>query len=551
MVRECNLLPDGARREKGYAGVRGALACHHRGARRAFDRIVQAEHVVGLEIACDAVRACHIERDGARVCIVQTIEAKLPGEIIVGGSIVDAHGLTDVLRTLRSNLLDGGMPEHARVVLGITGHEFIAKTINLPKMSDDEFGASLQWEAEQYIPFDINDVYLAFERQRAATGPRRCADNTEAIVLCAAKRNLVDDYVKVCTDAGFWLDAVEPEAWALCRTLRHAPFYEVERDQCVAVVNLSGEMSTLAVMDVDGNTAFMRNISFGIDEFVRALQSGQELEQADAEQLFTRVLERAGKAFRDEGDELDDAVELVRETATKFSRNVARMLDFFGATHVEPTIGGVLLTGYAIRVPGFLEAITNIDPLPRGVAITLSGTGCVDGGTAAYFGQAFGHALRTSWDRGVTPTGHDADSHPRSSRRNPIDEFMDTHQPEDMSATIARGLLRVMTLNRRLPRVDLASVFRSLAFCARTGVLLHDRGVLALIMKDGTRLQRRTRAVLGMANADGTLQKRSIVPTLRYWIRLPAVIDALLAIHETSDPETLATVFAQCAEYLE
>src|SRR5688572_31977513 len=93
----------------------------------------------------------------------------------------------------------------------LSGHSVIIKKIQLPAMPQEELAESIQWEAEQYIPFDINDVRLDYV-VLAEGEPGR--DNME-VLLVAVKRDKVNDYVSVISQTGRTAALVDVDAFAL------------------------------------------------------------------------------------------------------------------------------------------------------------------------------------------------------------------------------------------------------------------------------------------------------------------------------------------------
>ncbi|MDX1644648.1 MAG: pilus assembly protein PilM, partial [Thermoanaerobaculia bacterium] len=150
--------------------------------------------VVGLDIGSSTIKLVELkERKGDFQLQRLGIESLSP-EAIVDGSIMDSALVVDAIQKL--NRETG--TRTSSYATSLSGHSVIIKKIGVPAMGEEELAESLQWEAEQYIPFDINDVrldYVVLEGEGAGPGEME-------VLLVAVKRDKVNDYVSVITQSG-------------------------------------------------------------------------------------------------------------------------------------------------------------------------------------------------------------------------------------------------------------------------------------------------------------------------------------------------------------
>ena len=99
------------------------------------------------------------------------------------------------------------------VAASLSGNSVIVKKITLPLMTEQELSESIYWEAEQYIPFDIQDVNLDYEIIDPGTGAN--TQGTMDVLLVAAKKDKIADYTSVITQAGRTPVVVDVDAFAL------------------------------------------------------------------------------------------------------------------------------------------------------------------------------------------------------------------------------------------------------------------------------------------------------------------------------------------------
>jgi hypothetical protein len=118
----------------------------------------RTKSLVGLDIGSSAVKAVELRRVSSGYRVVAMGSEPLPPDCIVDGAIIDGGVVSDVIR----QLFDRNGIKTKEVVASLSGNAVIVKKIVLPLMSDDELRESIYWEAEQYIPFDIQDVNLDY-----------------------------------------------------------------------------------------------------------------------------------------------------------------------------------------------------------------------------------------------------------------------------------------------------------------------------------------------------------------------------------------------------
>jgi len=145
----------------------------------------KSKNVVGLDIGSSAIKLVELkEKKGGTYQLVKMGVERLSPEAIVDGSIMDSSMVVETISRLNS---EKGV-KNSNYATSLSGHSVIIKKISLPAMSPDELAESIQWEAEQYIPFDINDVNLDYvPLSTPGTG-----DNIE-VILVAVKKEKIND----------------------------------------------------------------------------------------------------------------------------------------------------------------------------------------------------------------------------------------------------------------------------------------------------------------------------------------------------------------------
>jgi len=170
----------------------------------------KAKAVIGLDIGSSAVKAVELKVSGKGFKVVAFGSEPVPPDSIVDGAIIDGTAVADAIRRLFEN---NKAFKTKDVAASLSGNAVIVKKINLPVMTEAELAESIYWEAEQYIPFDIQDVSLDYQILDPGTGPD--SKGTMDVLLVAAKKEKIADYTGVIAQAGRTPVVVDVDAFAL------------------------------------------------------------------------------------------------------------------------------------------------------------------------------------------------------------------------------------------------------------------------------------------------------------------------------------------------
>src|SRR5205814_1753306 len=211
-------------------------------------------------------------------------------------------------------------------------------------MTESELSESIYWEAEQYIPFDIQDVNLDYQILDPGTGPD--SKGTMDVLLVAAKKEKIADYTGVIAQAGRIPTVVDVDAFALQNA------YEVNYglDTGSVVVLLNAGASAININILSGNQSlFTRDISMGGNAYTEAVQKELNLP-------FDRA-ELAKKGHPVEGITYDDVRPVLHAMTENVLLEIQKTFDFFKATASTDRIDRILLSGGASLVDGFAASV--------------------------------------------------------------------------------------------------------------------------------------------------------------------------------------------------
>ena len=293
--------------------------------------------VVGLDIGSFAVKLVELkERKGEFQLQRMGIEPLSP-EAIVDGSIMDSSLVVDAIQKLS----DETSVKNGNFATSLSGHSVIIKKIELAAMAPDELAESIQWEAEQYIPFDINDVRLDY----VLLSDPEASDQME-VLLVAVKRDKVNDYVSVISQAGRVPALVDVDAFAVQNA--YELNYDLDPMKVVALVNMGSSVTNINVL-ARGTSVFWRDISFGGNQFSEALQREFNLSFDQAE-----ALKRGENVDRYSAS---DARPVLESVAGEMASEVQKTFDFFGATSSEGAVSELVLSGGCSLTANLMEAL--------------------------------------------------------------------------------------------------------------------------------------------------------------------------------------------------
>jgi type IV pilus assembly protein PilM len=274
---------------------------------------------------------------------------KLPPEAIVDGALMNSNIIVDSIR----ELVASHQIKTRDVVTSVSGHSVIIKKINMTWMKKEELEESIQWEAEQYIPFDINDVNIDVQ----ILNPVGDDQGQMEVLLVAAKKDMINDYVAIVQEAGLSPTVMDVDSFAIenCFELN----YDLNPNETVVLVNIGASIININVLR-GGVTAFTRDITLGGNQYTEEIQKQLNVSYEEAE-----ALKIGGDIVRDSQAVVPEEVEaIIRTVSENVATEIQRSLDFYAATSTEEEISRIFLSGGSAKVPGLLRTIQDKTGLP-------------------------------------------------------------------------------------------------------------------------------------------------------------------------------------------
>ena len=301
--------------------------------------------IVGLDIGSSSVKAIElaVKGKGREFELTHLGVARLPSESIVQGAFLNSAAIVDTVR----EAIENGKIRSKNVSAAVSGHSVIVKKVSLPAMTRDELDEQIRWEAEQYIPFDVNEVNLDFQILDSASEGDSVGQME--VLLVAAKKDLIDDYVQVITEAGLVPTVIDVAAFAVENAFEAN--YDVTPDEIVALVNIGAQVVNINILS-RGFPAFTRDITTAGNQYTEEIQKTLSVGFDEAERI-----KLGGRKSDDSQDVVPQEVEHAMQSVTEtVIGEIGRSLDFYAATSAESRIEKVYLAGGSAKVAGFKTA---------------------------------------------------------------------------------------------------------------------------------------------------------------------------------------------------
>lgn len=287
--------------------------------------------IVGIDVGSSAVKLVRLRESRGNYHLVNVGIMPLAPETIVDNTIMDSTAIVDVIQ----NLMSGMKVKVKRVSTSVSGHSVIIRKIMLPLMTDAELESSILWEAEQYIPFDISEVNIDFQ----IIGPDEKDPSLMNVMLVAAKKDFVDDFVHIFAEAGLEPVVMDIDCFAVENMFDFN--YGWVDNEVVALIDLGASATSVNVLKGD------------VSVFTRDIQAGGNLLSEELQKrlgISSEEAERAKLGDRNIADADPDSIdEVLRDAVENLVQEVQRSLDFFTATSSDDRITKVYLTGGVSR----------------------------------------------------------------------------------------------------------------------------------------------------------------------------------------------------------
>ncbi|WDG80787.1 pilus assembly protein PilM [Pseudomonas chlororaphis] len=303
----------------------------------------KASSLLGIDISSTSVKLLELSRVGNRFRVEAYGVESLPANAVVEKNIVEPEGVGHALSRLLARVRPGA--KHA--ALALAGSAVISKVIEMEAgLSDDDRESQLKVDADQYIPYPLDEASIDFDvLGYSARNPERVD-----VLLAACRKEHIEVREAALEFAGLTARVVDLEACALERSFALAAGSPVDRT--VALVDIGATLTTLSVVH-EGQIIYSREQLFGGHQLTEHIQRryGLSIEEADL--------------AKKQGGLPDDYVsEVLQPFQEAVVQQVSRSLQFLQASGPQRQVDSILLAGGSASVPGLAPLIEQRLGLP-------------------------------------------------------------------------------------------------------------------------------------------------------------------------------------------
>ena len=300
---------------------------------------------LGLDIGSHAVKVCELARGRDGIRLLSLGSARLPEGAVEDGLLQAPDVVGETVARLLGNL----KIKNKKVAISISGYSVIVKKINLPVMDDAAMEEHIRAEAEQYIPFDIDEVFVDFRNLHTDRGE---SDRTE-VLLVAAKRDVVNAYLEMLAAIGLTASVVDVDVFAL----QNAYAENAGSETNLALVDIGASKMSINMI-VDGVSVLARDVALGGSQLTARIEGRLDISAEEAE----AVKIGASPVAEDKRQEVETVfAEFCEQWAGELDKafaNLAANLQRNAGEGEADAIHTIVLSGGGSRIQGFDQLLS-------------------------------------------------------------------------------------------------------------------------------------------------------------------------------------------------
>ena len=301
----------------------------------------QSPPLVGVDISSSAVKMVEIEQAGKNLLRVERyVIESLPKDAVTDGNIMNLEAVAETLRRAWKRM--GTRTKN--VAMALPAAAVITKKIIVPSgLREDELESQVETEANQYIPFALDEVNLDFQ----VLGPAASGPDDMEILIAASRKEKVEDRVAAAESSGLKALVMDVESFATqsaCEMVAQQ-LPGSGRDQTIAVVDIGASMMHVNVLR-NGQSIYLREQTFGGNQLTQEIQRRYSLSSDEAE-----IAKRQG------GLPENYESEVLQPFMDTLALEVARAIQFFFSSSQFTQVDHILLAGGCAMIPGLDEIV--------------------------------------------------------------------------------------------------------------------------------------------------------------------------------------------------
>ncbi|MGZ5278466.1 MAG: type IV pilus assembly protein PilM [Pseudobdellovibrionaceae bacterium] len=296
-----------------------------------------SKKLIGLDIGTSTIKMAEMDVSGSKVQLLSFGFAPTPVGSLNSGEILNPGAISGAVKALATEM----KTKLKKVSTGLWGTGVIVKKITIPRIEKKMIAEQLQWEAEQYLPFDINTISLGFH----VINPN-AANETMDILLIAAQHEIVNQYRNSVIGANLQLNILDVSGFAL------ANLFEAnygKNDETIGLINIGSGVTNFVVV-MNGEVIFSRDVAIGGFNFTNEISKEMGVTLPEAESLKLSASNR--------GAVPDEVHSILSSTNDLITDEIRNSFEFFVGSNNGAAFNRCFVTGGSSSVPGLLEKVS-------------------------------------------------------------------------------------------------------------------------------------------------------------------------------------------------
>jgi len=300
-------------------------------------------HLIGLDLGSHTIKLCELVEKKQHWALKKFGFKKIPREVIQEGMVKDP----DILSKEIEFLLKRHEITEKNVAISVSGFSVIVKRISMPNMTDVELRSRINYEAEQYIPFDINDVNLDFQILGETSGKPDHMD----IVLVAAKKDMVSDYIITLNTIGINAAVIDVD----CFTIQNIYNHNYPGNEIIALIDIGASKTNINIIQNE-QSLLLKDISIGGESFTQDIMNRIDCNFEEAEDIkLTGESELISQ---------EEFLDIKTSTLMYWISELKRPLDSFVSSNPGEGIHKIIISGGSANIEGLSQTLTEETKIP-------------------------------------------------------------------------------------------------------------------------------------------------------------------------------------------
>ncbi|MFO7885864.1 MAG: type IV pilus assembly protein PilM [Desulfobacteraceae bacterium] len=309
------------------------------------------KNLVGLDIGTSLIKVAELKKSAKGYVLKKFGTSKVPEGAIQEGAIYDAKGLSDVIRAMfKSKKI-----RKKNIAVSTGGDSVVIKTISVPQASEKELQDSIWFEAEQYIPYDLEDVNVDFQ----ILGESEDSPEHMNVLLVAVKKDIVADYIDLVNLAGLNPCVIDVDTFALQNIYEAVTLEQEGSNKITMLVDIG--FSKLSINILRGKSSLLtRDSSLGVSQIIEEIVSNRECSVKEAEDILKG--RETGLMSKPELDSL------CLDVFKSWCSEISSVIQTFQSKSNERDVEKIVLCGGGASIKNFIQTLSAEAP---GIDVTI------------------------------------------------------------------------------------------------------------------------------------------------------------------------------------